>query len=315
MSKLSSEEILAIAREHGYLRAGLCSPEIPEEDQTRFLKFLQEKRHGMMDWLQKSAPLRLDPAKVFSDVKSILVLASYYRDLESEEVFKKARVRVARYAHGRDYHKYLRKKGKALLKKFNETDPELRGRIVVDSAPVLEKVYARKAGVGWQGKHTNMILPEAGSWFFLSVLFLSKPFPSTPPLPDLCRDCRLCIDACPTQALEPYKIDSRRCLSYITIEAKDRDRKAFAKDRKSWIFGCDICQEVCPYNRNPRTRRLSTEEEAFRIRDPIRLLLSRGALPKDPEELRRGSAIGRVSIQELKMNLSKALAHAEAGPG
>lgn len=314
------ENIKQTALNSGYDLVAISAPNIPPEDQDNLNEFLKNKNHADMAWLESTKDLRFEPGLVFAGVKSILVLASYYRDYQAEEYLQensdsKKNTKVSRFAHGKDYHKVLRKKGKNLLREIKLFCPEAKGRIVTDSAPVMEKVLARQAGLGWMGKHTNIIHPRIGSWFFISALLLNLDLRPDQPMEDLCRDCRLCIDACPTSALDEYQIDARKCLSYITIEAKKKqDQNSFPADREGWVFGCDICQEVCPYNRNKKTRSKSTTEIAFQIRPEIESFLKNGGQqyskqdlnPDTWNDLLQGSPLKRAGIQHLRENIINA---------
>jgi epoxyqueuosine reductase len=320
------ERFRAIALEHEYDLAGFAPLAIDAVDQDNLKRFSSEGYSAAMEWFGRHLELRRNPAKLFPGAESALVLGTYYRDQEMETALDGAERRVSRYAGGRDYHRLLRKKGKRLLADLMEIDSALRGRIVVDSAPVPEKILARMAGLGWQGKHTNLIHPEVGSYFFLSVLLLNREFPADGPQPDLCGQCRLCLDACPTGALfEAYKIDAGRCISYLTIErdaelpiaealeaATSLAGAQPAMDFEKWVFGCDICQEVCPYNRNRRSRNRSTREAGFQMRDEIREFMrapdDRIPGPDDPEweTLLRGSPLGRAGSEKLGQNIDYA---------
>ncbi|MCR9144938.1 MAG: tRNA epoxyqueuosine(34) reductase QueG [bacterium] len=329
------ERLRAIALSHGYDLAGFSPLRLPEQDRNNLERFAREGYAAGMDWFVRHLDLRTDPARLFPGGESALVLGTYYRDQNMEAALAKSRRRVSRYAGGRDYHRLLRKKGKRLLEALREIDPGIDGRIVVDSAPVPEKILARMAGLGWQGKHTNLIHPEIGSYFFLSVLLLNRELPGDGPLPDLCGECRLCLDACPTGALfEEYKIDAARCISYLTIERDESvsirsslDTAVSAKAGEvlkydDWVFGCDVCQEVCPYNRNRRSRDRSTREPAFLMRSevgdfmaaddgqferdaPVAAAASASdASPAFPEELFVGSPLGRAGAAKLRQNIA-----------
>ncbi len=313
-----------VALEHGYDLAGFASLRIPDGDRENLRAFVDAGRHGSMTWFERHLHLREDPAQLFPGAATALVLAVYYRDQEHERALSSAKVKLARYAGGRDYHKVLRKKGTRLLAALQELDGDLDGRIVVDSAPVPEKVLAREAGLGWQGKHTNLIHPELGSYFFLSVLLLNRRCSPGVPVNDLCGSCTLCIDACPTDALTPYRMDARRCISYVTIESatgspgEDEhlgpENAARSPDFENWAFGCDICQEVCPYNRNRRARDLQTQERAFVLRAETARLMRDAELnhADEWEALSRGSAFRRVKLEQWKRNIEYARAkHAE----
>lgn len=291
-----------------------------------------------MDWFERHLSLRRDPARLFPGARSALVLAVYYRDVATEAVLENAPRRISRYAVGRDYHRLLRKKGTRLLAALREIIPELDGRVVVDSAPVPEKILARLAGIGWQGKHTNLIHPELGSYFFLSVLLLNHAFDADEPIADLCGQCRLCLDACPTGALfEDYRIDAGRCISYLTIErdaatpiaealqdavtarapenddapGRGSESKDTDPDFHGWVFGCDICQEVCPYNRNRRTRERTTAEPGFRLREAVRDFMQTPETPaldaaSNISQLTAGSPLARAGAEKLKQNIEYA---------
>lgn len=301
--------IFDLATRLGYDLVGLAPARIPVQDGENLQNYLAEQRHGSMQYMTDHASLRLDPRRVFAEARSALVLGSYYRDLQSETLLASSAVKIARYAHGRDYHKYLRKRGKRLLQAIQQEIPETRGRIVVDSAPVMEKVLGRLAGIGWRGKHTNLIHPELGSYFFISVLFLNLDLPADQPLPDLCRDCDLCIQACPTNALQDYKIDARLCISYQTIERKaESNLSQLDTNRAGWAFGCDICQEVCPYNRNRRGRAQNTRDAAFQLRPALASIMQTGEIPVDlqAKKILTSSALRRAGLQQLRANFKLA---------
>ena len=291
---IDKERLRRLALDAGYDLVGFASLELSADDRHNLTRFARDGFAAGMRWFETHLHLRTHPAEVAPGSQSAMVLAVYYRDHSAEALYANAQRRVSRYALGRDYHRRLRKKGKALLKTLQRVVPELDGRIVVDSAPVPEKILARQAGLGWQGKHTNLINADLGSYFFLSVLLLNQPIAPDEEQPDLCGSCRLCLDACPTGALfADYRLDAGRCISYLTIErdpsesieqalqnAKTADAPPVA-DFENWVFGCDICQEVCPYNRNRRTRERDTRDEAFRLRPIVRDFMNTG----EPENI------------------------------
>lgn len=308
-------EAIALSRQQGFDLVGFTDLHISEEEKQRFRAFVEEGRPAEMSWFSRHQELRLNPGRLLAYestddtdgpgvlAHSALVLGMLYRDPDYDRALEDSRFRIARYAVGRDYHRVMKKRAAPLTALFEKAG--IQARICVDSAPLPEKLLARKAGLGWQGKHTNLIHPEKGSFFALAVILLSASTPASamnPELADLCRSCNLCIEACPTGALEPYRIEPRKCLSYITIESKE-DRNQQADRRQSWVFGCDICQEVCPYNRSPRGRRAIRSEPEFAPRPVIYAMLNE---PPDEAvwEETAGMALRRVSLEQMQFNYS-----------
>ncbi len=241
------ERIRIKALELGFSKVGFTTP---EEIRGEFLlKWLSRGAEGTMAYMRRNVELRLHPEKLFPPVKTIVSLAvNYY---PGEIVYR--RTKISRYALGRDYHRVLKKMMKALFEFIKGEFPEARARFFVDSAPVLEREIARKAGLGWIGKNTMLITREFGSWVFLGEIFLSVKLPPDRPFREnYCGTCSRCIEACPTGALKPYFLDSRLCLSYITVEHKGEIPEIYREKNMGWIFGCDICQEVCPWNSRPK---------------------------------------------------------------
>jgi epoxyqueuosine reductase len=308
-------EAIALSRQQGFDLVGFTDLHISEEEKQRFRAFVEEGRPAEMSWFSRHQELRLNPGRLLAYestddtdgpgvlAHSALVLGMLYRDPDYDRALEDSRFRIARYAVGRDYHRVMKKRAAPLTALFEKAG--IQARICVDSAPLPEKLLARKAGLGWQGKHTNLIHPEKGSFFALAVILLSASTPASamnPELADLCRSCNLCIEACPTGALEPYRIEPRKCLSYITIESKE-DRHRQADRRQGWVFGCDICQEVCPYNRSPRGRRAIRSEPDFAPRPVIYAMLNE---PPDEAvwEETAGMALRRVSLEQMQFNYS-----------
>ncbi len=318
----------------GYDLVAFTPLSLSKKDKANLLAFAKGGFAGSMDWYERHLRLRLCPSELFPEAQGAIVLAVFYRDVRSEEALQNARLRISRYAHGKDYHRVLRKKAKRLLQLAQREIPHIKGRITVDSAPLPEKILARMAGLGWQGKNTNIIHPQWGSWFFLSTILVNLCFEASQEMEDMCRSCHLCIDACPTQALfreAPYGIDARRCLSYLNIEHKEEDsREEAGHDFAKWAFGCDICQEVCPYNRKKSSRKKHTKEEAFFLRADIAALMRDGKLPyvmeneesskadantKEGEESlslqwqewSKGTPLRRISERKMKRNMAQAL--------
>jgi epoxyqueuosine reductase len=240
----------AKARELGFEKvSALVLPNLVSEGEN-LKTWLARSFHGEMQWMVNHLEKRLSPISLMPGTQTILCVAMNYYPGDLPDG---AEAKVARYAQGDDYHDVLKQRLKALLAWLQAYDAGIEGRPLTDSAPIMEKALAVQAGLGWQGKHSNLITRDLGSWVFLGELLLNVTFPDvlTPePVRDLCGSCRRCIDACPTEAIvEPYIIDSNRCISYWTIEYKGEEIPGpISENLEGWLFGCDICQEVCPWN-------------------------------------------------------------------
>lgn len=235
----------------GFTRTAICDAEPLGDAGALLEKWLADRFHGTMEWMARTRHERQDPRSYFPEAQSIIVTAlNYYRD---DELLNRApdEANISIYARGRDYHKVLRKKLKQLLAYAETLMPGVRGRVCVDSFPVMEKVLAVKSGIGWIGKHTNLIIVSKGSYYFLGEILLSAELPSDPPfVEEHCGTCSRCQAACPTGALDtPFVLDARRCISYLTIEHDGDIDSSLQKGMENWVFGCDICQAVCPWNR------------------------------------------------------------------
>ena len=307
VTRENREALRRLSSEYGFELCGFAALTLSALEKERYRTFVAEGRHGTMSWFQDQLHLRLEPAALLPGAETAMVLAARYGDERYESLAAKSAVLVSRYAVGRDYHRLLRRRGARLLGRAKELLPGLAGRVVVDSAPVPEKALARSAGIAWQGKHTNMIHPRFGSYFFLAVILLKATTEPDAPIHDRCGQCRLCLDACPTGALEPYRLDARLCISYLTIETKAPIPPELSGRLNRWVFGCDICQEVCPYNSPTRTipdRAVGGSD--FRIRDEVAALMTEGALPALPSPLFEGSALGRAGPERLSRNMQLA---------
>ncbi len=229
----------------GFLGCGISKSGFLEEEAPRLEEWLNKNRFGKMNYMQNHFEKRLDPTKLVEGSKSIISLQyNYY----PKKIQKKNTYKIAKYAYGQDYHYVVKRKVKELLDFIQEEIGEVHGRAFVDSAPILEKAWASKSGLGWQGKNGNLISKKTGSFFFLAELIVDLDLAFDTPTTDHCGTCTKCIDACPTEAIiEPYVIDGSQCISYFTIELKDEIPKGYQLE--DWMFGCDICQDVCPWNR------------------------------------------------------------------
>lgn len=245
------------ARLAGFAFAGVCSLE-PSAYADELHAWLATGKHGSMGYLAEHAELRTDPARLLEGARSALVVADVYhtRADDDDAALAPGQGRVARYARGRDYHRVIKKRLHGLCDALRETHPGERFRACVDTAPVPERELAQRAGLGWIGKHTLLIHPRGGSWVLLGVVLTTldaDPPAGQETVADHCGTCTRCIDACPTDAITPYSVDARRCISYLTIERREAIDQSLHAGMGGWIFGCDICQEVCPHN-SPRDR-------------------------------------------------------------
>lgn len=240
------------ALELGFDACGFAKAGPLDEEAYRLDDWLNQKKHGSMGWMGNHFDKRVDPTKLVPGAKSVISLIMSYRFRENElHDLQSDQPKIAKYARGRDYHKVLKKKLKKLYQFIEELVGEINGRFFTDSAPVMDKAWARRAGLGWIGKNSNLLNKQAGSWFLIGEIILDVPFLYDTPVTDHCGSCTACIDACPTNAIsEPYRIDSNRCISYLTIELKEKMSPEFESQLSGWMFGCDICQDVCPWNRN-----------------------------------------------------------------
>ncbi len=239
--------IKAKAHELGFLACGVARAGFLEDEAPRLEQWLRQGKHGTMGYMERNFDLRLDPTKLVPGAKSVISLAyNYFTPLQQQDP---EAPKLSTYAYGRDYHKVVKKRLKPLIAFIGEQFGAVDMRAFVDSAPVLEKAWAERAGIGWRGKHTNVIRQGAGSLFFLCELITDLDLEPDAPATDHCGTCRRCIDACPTNAITPYGVDGSRCISHLTIELKGAIPEEFAGKMAGWAFGCDICQQVCPWNR------------------------------------------------------------------
>jgi epoxyqueuosine reductase len=271
---------------------------------ARLREWLDRDYAGGMDWLARRASERSDPTRLIPWARSLVLVALPYSPAPSPAA-RSLPARLSRYARGRDYHAVMKRRLQRLGACLSTLAPQARWCPVVDTGAILEKPWAATAGLGWQGKHTNLIHPEAGSWFFLGELVTDQVLePEAPPLADRCGTCTRCLDACPTQAFpEPYVLDASRCVSYLTIEHRGSIPAALRSAMGSWIFGCDVCQEVCPWNQDPAAGDAELGEDAG-VEDLAELM------ELTPEEFRRrfsGTPLRRTGWRRLLRNGAVAL--------
>lgn len=235
------------AKRLGFLSCGISKADFLEEEAPRLEKWLQNKMQGEMGYMENHFDKRLDPRLLVNGAKSVIsLLLNYY----PQEEQNKNTLKVSKYAYGQDYHHVIKSKLKQLQEFISEEIGEVKGRAFVDSAPVLDKAWAAKSGLGWMGKHSNLLTQEVGSFYFIAELIVDLELEYDSPVTDHCGSCTACIDACPTEAIvEPYVVDGSKCISYFTIELKNEIPTSVKGQFDDWIFGCDVCQDVCPWNR------------------------------------------------------------------
>lgn len=244
---LNSQIIKAEAKRLGFLSCGISKAEFLEEEAPRLEKWLNNNYHGQMKYMENHFDKRLNPTLLVDDAKSVVsLLLNYYpSEFQNKDSYK-----ISKYAYGDDYHFVIKDKLKELLHFIKTEIGEVSGRVFVDSAPVLDKAWAAKSGLGWIGKNTNLITQRVGSFYFIAELIIDLELEYDYATTDHCGSCTACIDACPTEAIvAPYQVDGSKCISYFTIELKDNLPQEMKGKFNDWAFGCDVCQDVCPWNR------------------------------------------------------------------
>jgi len=318
--ELAPDELIRLAndiklwgKELGFAQLGICDTQL-ENHEARFLSWLENKFHGSMAYMERHGTRRSRPGELVpGTVRVISVRMNYLSEqatAAAELMNRPEKALISRYALGRDYHKVMRKRLQKLCDRIEQETGEFGYRVFVDSAPVLEKALAQKAGLGWIGKHSNLLNRESGSWFFLGEIYTDLPLPTDQPLKNHCGDCVRCIELCPTGAIVgPYQVDARKCISYLTIESRDSIPFEFRPLMGNRIFGCDDCQTACPWN---RFAKLSEEpdfvpREGLDSDDLLRLFSW-----SEEEFLRRseGSAIRRTGYIGWLRNIAVALGNA-----
>lgn len=298
-SKLIRDE----AKRLGFMFCGIAQAGFLEEEAPRLEAWLKAGKHGEMQYMENHFDKRLDPRLLVDDAKSVISLGlNYYTDEKQADPLAP---KISKYAYGADYHTVIKDKLKELLNTIREQMGDVGGRAFVDSAPVLDKAWAKKAGLGWIGKNTNLINQRSGSFFFLAELIIDAELEyDIEPTADHCGTCTRCIDACPTEAIvAPYVVDGSRCISYLTIELKNELPQEFKGKTNDWMFGCDVCQDVCPWNKFS----VLHSEPAFKPH-PDLLGISQHDWQEITEEtfqkVFKNSAVKRTKYAGLKRNIT-----------
>jgi epoxyqueuosine reductase len=297
----SARLIKQLARELGFSYCGLSKAEFLEEEAPRLEEWLRRGYHGKMKYMENHFDKRLDPRLLVPGAKSVVSLIyNYYpqKDLAQNDNFK-----IAKYAYGEDYHFVIKEKLHELLFRLQEKAGQINGRVFVDSAPVMERTWARRAGIGWVGKNSLLLNRSMGSFFFLAELIIDLELEYDGPIKDYCGTCTACMDACPTNAIpQPYVVDGSKCISYFTIELKEEIPEDVKGKFENWIFGCDICQDVCPWNRFAQPHR----EPRFTPHPELEHLQRQDWIELTEEVFKkifRKSAVKRTGFKGLKRNI------------
>ncbi len=301
--KEKSEWIKQKAYELGFIAVGYAKAEFMEEESARLKEWLGLEYHGKMSYMENHFEKRTDPTQLVEDARTVISLAyNYYTDKKQEDPHAP---KISQYAYGRDYHKVVKKKLKQLEAAIIDRYGPYNGRCFVDSAPVLERDWAKRSGIGWIGKNTLLINPKLGSFFFLAEMIVDFELNYGSPISDYCGTCTKCIDACPTDAIaeDGYVMNGSKCISYLTIELKDEHLPEEYKGKmENWMYGCDICQDVCPWNRFSKEH----EESEF---SPSEELLNKSKdewenITQDEfDRLFFGSPVKRTKFTGLKRNI------------
>ncbi len=318
-----AQTVRRLAQEQGFALLGIA-PAQPSEHTEHVVTWLARGSHGEMGYLAQNIEQRLDPRALLPGARSIICVADLYVEGPTPSAaMGKSEIpfgRIARYAWGDDYHRVMKKRLHTLADALRERWPEHHYRTTVDTAPILEREHAQRAGLGWTGKHTLLIHPDLGSWLLLGEIITTLPLQTAAdagsgPMTDHCGTCTRCIDACPTQCITPHQIDAQRCISYLTLEHRGPIDPALFPAMGSWIAGCDVCQEVCPFNQEQRgfkedrsAAALSSKASIlpnYRPRPPAPGIQLLDLLNWDGEERRRAferSALKRLKLDQLKRN-------------
>ena len=289
------------ANELGFISCGISKADFLEEEAPRLEKWLNQNLNGKMAYMERNFDKRLDPRLLVPDSKSVIsLLFNYYTNKKQED---NQSPKISTYAFGEDYHFVIKRKLKELMNYIKSKIGDVGGRVFVDSAPIMEKAWASKSGLGWIGKNTNLISKKTGSFFFIAEVIVDLELEYDSPTTDHCGSCTKCIDACPTEALiAPYQIDGSKCISYLTIELKDQIPNEFKDKMDNWAFGCDVCQTVCPWNRFANEH----EEESFSPKEEL-LKMTKNEWNEITEDVFdkvfKNSAIKRTKFDGLKRNI------------
>lgn len=294
------------ARRLGFEQVGFARAQPLDDEARRLEQWLNDGKHGTMAWMEGHFDLRTDPTKLVPGAKTVISLLLQYYPGPVEQV--EGAPKISKYALGDDYHDVLREKMKRLYAFIEAQVGQIEGRVFTDSAPVMDKAWASRSGNGWMGKNGNLLNRTLGSWFFIGEIILDVEFAYDGPTTDHCGSCTRCLDACPTQAIvQPQVVDANKCISYLTIELREAIPAEYHQKMGEWMYGCDVCQDVCPWNRKAPL----SSEPRFRPREEILEMTREGWKALDVDTYRRifkGSAAKRTKFEGLKRNIAVATA-------
>ena len=302
-SDAARELILRRCHELGFARSGIASA-LPPEHGDAYVNWIEQGLHGEMAYMARHVDVRLDPQRLLDGTRSVICVADRYARPGRDRRTDQAAGRIARYARGEDYHRSMKKRLQTLADELRQANPDAEFRVCVDTAPVLEREFATRAGLGAVGKNTMLIAPGEGSYLLLGEVLTTLDLTSSRHVPkDPCASCTRCLDACPTQALTPWRMDATRCISYLTIEHRGHIDPALFAAMGDWIFGCDICQEVCPHNQ-PTRRSASLQVHATYAseRNGFDLLNVLGWSEEDRRAAFTKSSMKRAKLDPMRRN-------------
>ena len=301
MNTLDQQEVINLCLSHGFVSAGISTAK-PTTYASEFQTWLDDGKQGEMEWLNKNVDVRLNPSELVPDAKSIICVADRYCHFETDEKTPRGGL-VARYARGSDYHRVMKKRLHVICDTLSESCDE-KFRACVDTAPLLEREHAARAGLGAIGKHTLLIEQGIGSWLLLGAIVTTAEIElhETTPI-DPCSNCTKCIDACPTDAISPWSVDATKCISYLTIEHRSLIDPQFFEGIGEWLFGCDICQEVCPHNHLTTLTERKPVNNAYQERiQPLDIFEVLQWNEDDRRRVLQGSAMKRANLDMIRRN-------------
>lgn len=309
--KITNQIVIEKAKELGFDLIGFAKAELLEIESRKLNEWLKRKFHSTMEYMERNTDKRKDVKKILPGARSIISLAMNYNTDHHHEN-KNGYGKISRYAWGKDYHLIIWDKLEILEEMLEQIDPKFKSISYVDTGPVMDKAWAVRAGIGWLGKHTNVITKELGSWVFLATIITNYEFEYSRPVEDFCGTCRTCIDACPTKAIvDEYIVDANRCISYLTIENKGEISKEFKNNFDNWLFGCDVCQDVCPWNKKfsvvTGTKEFEPVNKEFKIEEVIQLQNEEFKKRFETSPLKRAKLKGLIRNAEFLKNNSKSV--------